>query len=401
MKSLKSFINFALFCSVLVIISNVSEAQDTKTNSTTAKGRQNFPPVEEIGSYGVEKLLNLNPTDMLEYINEFCSRGAQINNAAAFDYKDISLTLYDGKENTPFLLTNMGNLMQHPSFNKTQNVVVFVPGWLSNLQESPNAAADTIYKAYECRGSTNFLVMDTTKQINTLGASTAENTLNMGQYLANALKDLTESIKISQIHLIGHSLGAHIVGAAGRFFKSITGKNLPRITGLDPGRVCFVEQNGNFDLERGDADFVDIIHTNPNSLGKEETIGNANFYPNGLNLMPGCNDAICSHKMAWRYYAESVYPSNKFGFSGKKCLTENLRNLTNTDCGGQSEPMGYATPATATGNYFLQTNPKEPYGKNSKNDKKCGIVEANIIDIFSSIATAERTDSPDNLPVWS
>lgn len=34
--------------------------------------------------------------------------------------------------------------------------------------------------------------------------------------------------------LIGHSIGAHIAGVAGRYLTKKTGKILPRITGLDP-----------------------------------------------------------------------------------------------------------------------------------------------------------------------
>jgi hypothetical protein len=36
------------------------------------------------------------------------------------------------------------------------------------------------------------------------------------------------------IHLVGHSLGAHVSGKAGRYFKQSTGTQLKRITGLDP-----------------------------------------------------------------------------------------------------------------------------------------------------------------------
>lgn len=35
------------------------------------------------------------------------------------------------------------------------------------------------------------------------------------------------------IYFIGHSLGAHIAGAAGRHFTSLTNQLIPRITGMD------------------------------------------------------------------------------------------------------------------------------------------------------------------------
>lgn len=34
-------------------------------------------------------------------------------------------------------------------------------------------------------------------------------------------------------------------------------------------------------LSRGDAEFVDVIHTNNGALGKRDPIGDCDFYPNG------------------------------------------------------------------------------------------------------------------------
>lgn len=83
--------------------------------------------------------------------------------------------------------------------------------------------------------------------------------------------------------ILGHSLGAHICGFAGRTFvkESPGNQYLPRITGLDPARPCFNQGHKLDGLSRGDAEFVDIIHTNAGALGKRSTIGDADFWPNG------------------------------------------------------------------------------------------------------------------------
>lgn len=79
----------------------------------------------------------------------------------------------------------------------------------------------------------------------------------------------------------GHSLGAHICGYAGRHFHHLTNKKVPRITGLDPARPCFNEGERLNGLQRGDADFVDVIHSNAGILGLKNPIGDVDFYPNG------------------------------------------------------------------------------------------------------------------------
>lgn len=63
------------------------------------------------------------------------------------------------------------------------------------------------------------------------------------------------------IHMVGHSLGAHICGRVASEFKKLNTKwEIKRITGLDPAQPCFV--NAAYSLDQSDAPFIDIIHTN-------------------------------------------------------------------------------------------------------------------------------------------
>lgn len=71
------------------------------------------------------------------------------------------------------------------------------------------------------------------------------------------------------------------MGATGRYFNEMTSKLLPRITGLDPASPCFNEGENLTGLSRGDAVFVDVIHSNPGVLGKKDPVGDVDFYPNG------------------------------------------------------------------------------------------------------------------------
>lgn len=144
-------------------------------------------------------------------------------------------------------------------------------------------------------------------------------------------------------------------------------------------------------LGRGDAEFVDIIHSNSGALGQRDPIGDADFFPNGDNIIlndfserfleltffraipgvtplpPGCLDIVCAHLRAPEFYAESVYPGNENNFLGVKCGS--LSALNGKFCPGKGFPMGYAVPKNLKGNYFLKTNSRTPFGMNSHNNK--------------------------------
>ncbi len=110
---------------------------------------------------------------------------------------------------------------------------------------------------------------------------------------------------------MGHSLGAHVVGAAGAAvtlgrIPRITGKrlhsqeirvqvyiNLSWFLGLDPAGPWFPLNETDTRLDISDGEFVDIIHTDGgdltgNELGMLEPIGHIDFYPNGGAIQPGC-----------------------------------------------------------------------------------------------------------------
>ena len=69
-----------------------------------------------------------------------------------------------------------------------------------------------------------------------------------------------------RVHLIGHSLGAHVVGFLGKAVQELGLPKLARITGLDPAQPAFDLAGPAGRLDKGDAEFVDVVHTNSGML---------------------------------------------------------------------------------------------------------------------------------------
>jgi len=97
------------------------------------------------------------------------------------------------------------------------------------------------------------------------------------------------------IHLIGFRLGAQVAGMVANYVS----QPLARITGLDPAGPGFMMQTSlQQKLDASDADFVDIIHTDPFFFSMLPPMGHADFYPNLDQL----NQRGCSYISNWRFY---------------------------------------------------------------------------------------------------
>ncbi|XP_055605087.1 vitellogenin-3-like [Uranotaenia lowii] len=326
-----------------------------------------IPSFSEIGEFGKQSLLGYPFEAVALGIHQFCSAAVATNGTTPRiepDLSRMSYLLLSDQGNFSFPLSNAADLWSSPYFAKDLKTVILVTGWLSTI-EDPNLAVDTIYQAYRTRGGVNFVVIDTVAQLNTLYSWSAFNTNSLGESLGDGLIELANYVPLESIHLIGHSLGAHVSGAAGRRFQEQKGVNLPRITGLDPANPCFNEGETLSGLSRGDANLVDIIHSNVRVLGKRDPIGDIDFYPNGLNsIQPGCYTVVCSHSRAWEYYAESVLPGNEGNFIAVKC--NGLSALISGLCRRQTATMGYNVSRNTKGNFFLRVNSASPYGKKKK-----------------------------------
>lgn len=149
-------------------------------------------------------------------------------------------------------------------------------------------------------------------------------------------------------HCIGHSLGAHVCGLAGKMLNNPLLKSwnwvpwnyqaaVPkwnRISGLDPAGPLFFNDASFFEihcaqcteasrLNATDAEIVDVIHTDGDptyfggiQYGTLQKAGIVDFYPGTKSrgygrYQPGCHDSndvldACSHSKAHEYYTGSI-----------------------------------------------------------------------------------------------
>ncbi|KAA0199410.1 hypothetical protein HAZT_HAZT011520 [Hyalella azteca] len=110
------------------------------------------------------------------------------------------------------------------------------------------------------------------------------------------------SLNGSSFHLVGHSLGSHLMGYAGSYTSTFGDKPslVGRITALDPAGPFFRNVDPLVRLDPSDAEYVDVIHTDSNeilpgipmSLGNPDPLGHVDFYPNGGSQQPGCSSSL-------------------------------------------------------------------------------------------------------------
>ncbi|OCT71287.1 hypothetical protein XELAEV_18034265mg [Xenopus laevis] len=180
----------------------------------------------------------------------------------------------------------------------------------------------------------NCIAVDWSGGSHTLYSQASNNVRVVGAEVAYFVKTLQNDFAYSpaNVHLIGHSLGAHAAGEAGKRQRGIA-----RISGLDPAEPCFQNTPPEVRLDTSDAALVDVIHTDAGpfipdlGFGMSQVIGHLDFFPNGGVHMPGCpqnmevpdatvedvwsgviNFLTCNHESAVKYYTDSITSCNAF-----------------------------------------------------------------------------------------
>ncbi|EDW07887.1 vitellogenin-1 [Drosophila mojavensis] len=184
----------------------------------------------------------------------------------------------------------------------------------------------------------------------------------LGKWIAQLTSEL--QLPYETIHVIGENVGAHVAGAAANEFTRLTGHKLRRVTGLDPSHIVAKNPNTLTGLARGDAEFVDVIHTSVYGMGTPIRNGDVDFYPNGPSTgVPGAENVIEATMRATRFFAESVRPGYERSFPAVPA--NSLKQYKQNDGYGKRAYMGIDAAYDIKGDYILQVNPSSPFGRNA------------------------------------
>lgn len=202
--------------------------------------------------------------------------------------EDVTFRLWTRDQTNAYIPLYYGHLRDEEAIRTDKPVKFIIHGW------SDCADAEWypyLRKEFLKKDDMNVIEVDWRDPAGALYPVSAVYTKEVGKYIGEFLVDLNNALNIpfENMHLIGHSLGAHISGFAGNHVDKTTKKTIGRITGMDPAGPLFLLAGPSGRLSSGDATFVDVIHTDGGKFGHSSVLGHIDFYPNGGSApQPGC-----------------------------------------------------------------------------------------------------------------
>ncbi|XP_037786437.1 uncharacterized protein LOC119582293 [Penaeus monodon] len=171
--------------------------------------------------------------------------------------------------------------------------------------------------------------------------------------------------RLSEVHLIGFSLGGRISGIIGGRVKS--GK-IGRITGLDASYPWAQSPSSSEFLDASDAKLVVNMRTSP--VGSRSPPGHIDFYAHDGLLQPGCDkwyfpNAIkntCSHYRSVFMLIEAVQNAHRRLFPSCSCESWEKFQAKLCDCQVINH-FGLFPDENLRGTFYLTTNAETPYSR--------------------------------------
>ncbi|XP_066148571.1 pancreatic lipase-related protein 2-like isoform X1 [Euwallacea fornicatus] len=270
--------------------------------------------------------------------------------------------------NLPIMLEpNNNSTLNSSGFDFGNPTKIITHGFMSSIK---NDVFKVIQTAYLETGLYNVIGMDWSKLCQTEYASAMRGAKTAGQQLGDFIHWLTfNGVNIADVHLIGHSLGAHVAGIGA---DSVKGGRVGRITGLDPAGPGYRDIKEELKLDPQDAQLVDVVHTFMRVIGTARPSGHVDFYPNGGKYQPGCPDItnlaesiLCNHGRSYYLFAESIRKPQSFPSTRCSTLDEALASR----CLEESQVFMGVRETYKNGLYYFKTRSSPPYSINNTREK--------------------------------
>jgi len=290
--------------------------------------------------------------------------------------EETAFYLYSGQNTRSELVVGDVNSLNSGSVRRQARTFLIIDGFLSDSTSPMSQTSKN--ELLRSNPQSNVIVVDWGKlsgsgatienQLQTLNVylKVLKNIGPVAQRVADFLHFLKSEagVDFSQVHIIGHSMGAHLGGATGYWVKTKYCGLVNRITGLDPAGPLFAGQSDvDKRLHKGDAAFVDIYHTNRGTLGdSDHQTGDINVYVNGGASQPGCEEAdesgfkgYCSHSFSWMLFNSCSEANSCYACpcSGYNCQ---CKGCTPTCSDGVILGLNVDTN-NAQGAYYISTGP--------------------------------------------
>lgn len=249
--------------------------------------------------------------------------------------------------------------LSNSNFNKDKPTRIIIHGWKNHYQSKVNVI---LRSALLETGSYNVICVDWNSKAKNMYVFSMLDVPEVGEEVANFIDFLNQQggMPFNTLLVIGHSLGAHVSGFAG---KNVKNGKISQITGLDPAWPGFSYNKPYGRLCETDAVYVESIQTCGGYLGFIEPIGMAAFYPNGGKSQPGCGldlGGSCAHSRSYQYYGEAI---RKNDFPSIKC--SNYKQAVEKSCGITYSSIRMGAPSnaiTAFGQFYVRVRSESPFG---------------------------------------
>ncbi|KAL0266517.1 UNVERIFIED_CONTAM: hypothetical protein PYX00_009029 [Menopon gallinae] len=301
----------------------------------------------------------------------FHGNGTQNVVYRTFNRRNVKFFMYNRARPNGFRLYQEEQSLRRSGYDSSNPTKVLIHGYMGSYRSN---SIQMPKNAYMAAGNYNVVAVDWSAYNFPYAVA-----VNSARDVGNTVGDMvmfmsrTSGTDPSDVHVVGHSLGAHIAGYSGKSInsRSTRGKGkkgkgsrsknrLGRITGLDPAAPAFAQNPPSQRLSSDDADYVDVIHTSIRLLGMARAIGNADFYPAGGKFQPRCPNnfmeqatGYCDHGESVTYFSWSI--RNRHLFPATPC--NSAREAVERRCSGESNTyMGEEAVRGSPGVYYVDVN---------------------------------------------